>query len=155
MAFCAILGKMKQKFKSFIIKYVTPACVYFTILTVFFYFLGEVISEDNRHLIPNFRMILLFLLFGFAFNAANKVFKNNKLSVALRVIIHYAICTAYLIIFMLSSLADISPSTSFTMFAVFTVIYFIIVGTILAVRTNINRRRNSKSEYKAIYDKTI
>ena len=44
--------------------------------------------------------------------------------------VNYAICTAYLII-LLSSLA-VSPSTSFTMFAVFTVIYFM-VGTILAV----------------------
>lgn len=145
---------MKAKFKSFYIKYVIPACVYFTILTVFFYFIGEVISGDDRNLIPNFRMILLFLLFGFAFNAANKVFTNKKLSIALRVIIHYAICTAYLLIFILSSPADISPSTSFTIFAVFTIIYFIIMGTILAIRTSINRRRNSKSEYKAIYDKT-
>ena len=150
-----IWGKMKSKLKSFNIKYVIPACVYFTILTVVSYFLGEVISEENRNLIPNFHMILLFLLFGFAFNGANKVFINKKLSIASRVIIHYAICTAYLLIFMLSSPADISPSTSFTIFAVFTVIYFIIMGTILTVRSRINRRRNSKSEYKAIYDKTI
>ena len=100
-------------------------------------------------LAPNLRTIIMVFIFSMLTSAAGLILSVKKLSLAVKIIIHYLSVAAlfYLIFFVWGGFADKS-SLSFFAMVLFTVIYSMIMAIYLAV-CKISRKKSENTEYES------
>lgn len=97
---------------------------------------------------PKFSTVLMVLIFSFAVSFANTLQKFKRLSLILRIIIHYALLgAAFYVIFILWSGFASKGRLSFLLMCAYTVIYAVIMSVIFGVE-RIRQRKKSEKENK-------
>lgn len=97
----------------------------------------------------------LILLWSFLFVCTCQIFRM-KLALAIRVLIHFAICTiTFVVCFILMGgyYAD-HGSTSFLITFVFAFLYFLICVPILLIRRHLLKKKNNESDYQSMLTKS-
>ena len=141
-------------FKSFIYRIFYPTAAFYTLITMFFYLCGVFFDLSDRHMVLTRSSAFLILLFSFIIVLANMVLteKKLKLHIALRVVIHYVITAlSFFILFIKIAEYDAGTSSTIIILLVFTVVYFLICGAVLGIRSAGKKARIDSSEYKSIY----
>lgn len=141
-------------FKSFIDRIFYPTAAFYTLINMFFYLCGTFFDLSDRHMVLTRSSAFLILLFSFFVVLANLVLteKKLKLHISLRILIHYLVCTlCFFLLFIKIAEYDAGTSSTIIILIVFTVVYFLICGTVLGIKGALTKSRNDCSEYKSIY----
>lgn len=132
-----------------------PASLIYTALTMLFYLCGPMFDLSDRHMVLTRTSGFLLLVFSLAFSVANNLLtmKKPSLHISLRIFLHYAITTlSFYVLFLSISGYDAGRSSTIILMLVFTVVYFLICGTILAVRSSMKKSAIESSDYRSIYN---
>ena len=138
--------------KSLLKQILQAACVYYTVTTFILIFLFWLISDDiTRAMHP--LALMLILPFSVCFAAANTVFKSEKLSGLVSVLLHYALTMGgvWLFLFLPNKSTGQTASGALILFLVLSLIYAIIMGVVLYMRGRIKRITREESNYTSVY----
>jgi len=130
------------------------ACVYYTVTTFLLIFLFWLFAGDiTRAMHPV--ALMLILPFCVCFATANRIFKSQKLARWQRVLTHYAITMASIFLFLfLPNKAKGQPvGGAFLLLLILTLIYALIMGTILFFSARVARISREESTYTSVYKK--
>ena len=140
--------------KSCLKKILLDTCVYYTAVTFFVLFLFFLINADlSRGVHPV--SLILFLPFSFCFAAANYFFRFAKSGTALKVLVHYTLTLGgiWLFLFLPNKSADQPASGAFILFVTLSVLYAVVMASILVIRGRYKRVSCDESEYESVYNK--
>lgn len=100
---------------------------------------------------PKFTTVLMVLIFSFAVSFANTLISFERLSLILRIIIHYAAITAaFYVIFILWSGFSSKALLSLLIMCAYTVVYIIIMSVVCGIRRMRQRKKSEKeNKYEA------
>ncbi len=97
---------------------------------------------------PKFTTVLMVLIFSFAVSFANTLMKFDRLSLILRIIIHYvAISAAFYVIFILWSGFASKALLSFLIMCSYTLVYIIVMFTVYGI-SHMRKRKKAEKENK-------
>ena len=140
----------KELFK----KIMLAACVYYTATTFFMIFLFWLLSNDiTRAMHPV--ALMLILPFCICFATANRIFKAQSLSRWKRVLSHYSITMAALFLFLFwpNKNEGQSAGSAFLLLLILTLIYALIMGTILFFSARVAHISREEQTYTSVYKK--
>lgn len=141
--------------KQLLLKIIYPGSALYTALTMIFYLCGPLFDLADRHMVLTRTSGFLLFAFAFIFTAANLILTMKKpaLHISLRIFLHYAICLiSFYVLFIDLTDYDAGRSSTIILLVAFTVVYFAICGTILAVRGIKKKSAIEASEYRSIYN---
>ncbi len=138
--------------KKYLIDPLKNGCVIFTVITVISYTFGMIISTGDKAFIPSLSSIYLYLGLSLILGFANKLLTNEKMNMALRLILHFLVCGIlfFCVIVLGGGLAESGFATLIAM-TTFTVLYAIIGSIYGVIRSKKERNRNSKKEYTGVF----
>lgn len=146
----------KDNFFDIVGRIVYPTSLYFTVFTLFLYILGAVFSSGTSNMIPTLRTVLIIFGFSLVLNLANMLLSSKKLSLPLRIAMHFVILAlAFYVLVINASDFDMKGSTTMILMLVYAVIYAVICAIVLSVKSAVKKSKIEASEYKSIYDKRI
>lgn len=124
------------------------SCVIFTVITLLFYTLGLTISKD---MIPTIGNIVAFLGFSLGLAFINEIFFIKKLSMVVKLILHYfATGALILLLFAIAGAIDASgPMTIIFMFA-YSVLYWIGGIIALIINKSVSSKKNDNEKYESM-----
>lgn len=156
---CAILfeytiGKDRSQMtiKSFIKKLLVRSCVYFTVSMLVYMILAAIVNVGESDLLLDAGRCVLFFVFSLLLAGANTVFSIKSLSPALRVIIHYAFTLFGFYVCFIMTLG-MRAAQIFIGLVAFTVVYFIILGTVAVFKSKYRRNAELSEKYQDQYKK--
>jgi hypothetical protein len=120
-------------------KWLADGCVYYTLVSIVLILLGMIsAASEARWTIPtNFWQILPASL---SFALAGNLLSSNKLARWKRILLHYIIyMAAIFVFFFLPSDARPQPITILLMWVLLTVLYWVIFGLVLLIRSCVRR----------------
>lgn len=126
-------------------------CVIFTFCVLFVFIIGSAVPGFAGAI--DLKNIMTILLFSAVFAAANLLLHLERISMFLRVLLHYAATAlGFYFVFILIAAKATGPSAVFVMLLFYTVIYAILMGVYQVIfRTLVHRRTQKKTEYERIY----
>ena len=139
--------------KGFIKKTLTHACVYFTVIMLFYIIIAAIVNVNDSRLLLEAGRTALFFVFSLLLACANTVFTIKALSGGLRLIIHYLITVfGFYACFMLS--LSLRASSQLVGLVAFTAIYFAIMGISALIssryRANVEKAEKYTKKYSNI-----
>ena len=139
--------------KGFIKKTLTHACVYFTVIMLFYIIIAAIVNVNDSRLLLEAGRTALFFVFSLLLACANTVFSIKALSGGLRLIIHYLITVfGFYACFMLS--LSLRASSQLVGLVAFTAIYFAIMGISALIssryRANVEKAEKYTKKYSNI-----
>ena len=144
--------KLQMTVKGFFKKWLVDACVYFTVFMLIYIILAAIVNVGDGALRLDAGRTVLFFVFAFLLAAANTIFRLDRISTALRVIIHYVLTLFGFYSCFLMTL-NMRVAQVFIGLVLFTVLYFIIFGIVAAFRakyrSNTERSEKYEKRYKA------
>lgn len=127
---------------------IARGCIYYTITSLLLYTGGLLFSTVEREWIPTLDVLLLLLLFTVSFSAANHMVVHAKLSMAVKMLIHYAVTLLiFYTVFILWGGFSQRASATFVLLLAFTVIYGIGALIFCIVCHVRSAKKNSRSHY--------
>ena len=139
--------------KDYLKKILIHSCIYFTAATFLLLFLYFALSLDLSAGIHPAAQICIFP-FAFLLATANVFFKYAlDWGIGWRVSIHYCLTRggAFICLYLPNKTDGATGSQGLVLFVVMTVLYAIIMGTVLGVRARIHRVVRDESKYKSLY----
>ncbi len=138
-----VSGAIKRVFVS--------ACVIFTFCVLFVFIVGSAVPDFAGAI--DLKNILTILFFSVVFAAANLLLHIERISVFLRILLHYgATALGFYFVFILIAAKATTPSAVFVMLLFYTVLYAILMGAYQVIFQTIRRHRaQKKTDYKQIY----
>ncbi len=140
----------KELFK----KILLSACVYYTVTTFLLIFLFWLISNDiTRAMHPV--ALMLILPFSIFFATANNIFRSERLARWQRVLVHYALTMSgvWFFLFLPNKAEGQSAGGAALLFLVLSLMYLLIMGTVLFFRGRVARISREETEYESVYKK--
>ncbi len=138
--------------KQLIKKIITNACILFTVIIAIYSIIVAIIYVDDKEVLISASRTLLFFVASVLISTANAIFSLPKINTVLRFAIHYIISAFAFASCFLLPIAPIA-STTFTVMALFTVVY-IIGATIFAFFRARYKKKNAEiSDYKSKFQK--
>ena len=135
-------------------KIAVHSCIYYTASTFCILFLYWAVNADlSRGMHPG---ALFFILpFSVCFACANIIWKSEKLKTAARLFLHCLLTLGgiWLFLYLPNKEGSANGSQSLILFVVFLLLYFIVMGTILIVKSRIKRIKRDTSNYTGVYNK--
>ena len=130
------------------------SCIYYTAATFLILFIYFALNKDLKAGIQPLALMAI-LPFGICFSAANTLYRHTELSKWLRFLLHYALTIGGTFIFLFLPSKDPQQKTSSAMllYLLFTVIYLIIMITVLVISARINRVKRDEGKYHSVYKK--
>lgn len=127
------------------------ACVIFTFFVLFVFIIGSAAPDFTGAI--DLKNILTILLFSVVFAAANLLLHLDRISVFLRVLLHYgATALGFYFVFILIAAKATAPNAVFVMLLFYTILYAILMGVYQVVFRPLARRRAEKERnYEKIY----
>lgn len=138
--------------------YVKPtlihACVYFTVTSFILLLVYQILSKDTTYGLQPLAMVMIFP-FSLLFAIANIQFAHAKLTMAARVLIHYALTVggAFVCLYLPNKSNGSTAAQGFILFLTFSVLYAVVMAVFLVIRARAKRVTRDESEYKNVYKK--
>ncbi|MBE6629288.1 MAG: DUF3021 domain-containing protein [Ruminococcaceae bacterium] len=129
-------------------------CVYYTVVTFLILFLYFLINFDLSAGVHPVALITI-LPFAFFFSVANTIYRHTELPTWAKLLLHYVLTVggAFVCLYLPNKNPSQQTAASMLLFAVFTVIYFVIMGIVLAVAARIKRVKRDEANYHSVYKK--
>lgn len=130
------------------------SCVYYTVTTFVILFLYLILNKDLSGGLQAVALICV-LPFSICFAGANTLYRHSELQKWLRVLLHYALTVggAFICLYLPNKDPQQSSSTALVLFIVFTVLYALVMGTVLVVYARIHRVQRDEAKYESVYKK--
>lgn len=129
-------------------------CVYYTAATFFLLFVFFALNIDLSGGMQTVALIAI-LPFAFCFSLANCIYRHTALAASLRFVLHYILTVggAFLFLFLPNRDPQQKSSSALLLFLVFTVIYLIVMVTVLVIAGRIKRVKRDEGNYHSVYKK--
>ena len=140
--------------KDYAKKIALATCVYYTAATFFILFLYFVLNVDTTLGVQP--VILLSILpFAFFFSVANTVYRHTLIRFGWKALIHYVLTVggAFLFLYLPNKDPQQRGSVMLILFLLFTVVYFLIMGTIWTIKARIKCVKRDEAKYHSVYKK--
>ena len=140
--------------KDFFKKIALDSCVWYTAVTFLILFFYFVINADLSQGVNPVALITI-LPFAFMFSVANVVYRHTALKFSARMLLHYALTVggAFVCLYLPNKTAEQKTAGAMLLFLIFTIIYFLIMGTIWTVNARIKRVKRDEANYHSVYKK--
>lgn len=138
--------------KEYLKKICSHTGIYFTISTLLLILFHIIVNNDlTRGVHPGSQALLL--PFSFLFATANILFRHSTVKAWARVVLHYTLTVVgtFCCLYLPNRADNTTASKGFVFFFAITIIYAIVMGIILGVRSRINRVKRDEAHYKSIY----
>lgn len=146
----------KESFWKLLLKRVIyPSSLIYTVMTMLFYLCAPLFDLTDRYMVLTRKSGFLLLVFALITSLANIVLTQKRfdIHISLRIVIHYAaMLISFYVLFLSISGYDAGRSSTIILLFVFSLVYFIICGIVLAIRGAAKKASIDASEYKRIYD---
>ncbi len=131
-------------------KILTDACVLFSLITAAYALIVYLAYVKQDQVLMEAGRVLLFFVFSLLVSGANGIYRYKPLSGALRLLLHFLICT---LAFYLCFLLPLSmPGSSVLVGLVFFVLaYFLVMGIFAWIASRFRKNREATEEYKSQY----
>ena len=138
--------------KDFFKKLLCHACCYFSVCMLVYIAIAAIINVNDDALLLEATRTVLFFVFSLLLALANTVLSIGALSGKLKVIIHYLVTTfAFYACFMLP--LSMRASSVLVGLVIFTFVYFIILGIIVAFKSRYRRNAEKAEKYEKHFSK--
>ena len=129
-------------------------CIYYTAATFLILFLYFVLNVDTTMGVQPV-ILLAILPFAFFFSVANTIYRHTEINFGWKVLIHYLLVVGGTFLFLYLPNKDPQQRASFALilFLLFTVVYFLVMGTIWTIKARIKRVKRDESKYHSVYKK--
>ena len=140
--------------KEFIKKTLVRSCVYFTCIMVLYIAISAMINvTDDSTIFINAGRTILFFVFALLLSLSNSLLSLDKMSMAIRVLLHYIITAfAFYACFML--IQSMRSSEVLVGLVIYTVVYAVIMGIIAAFKSRYRTNLEKSERYYKQYSKT-
>ncbi len=130
------------------------SCVYYTAVTFLVLFLYFVLNLDLADGMQALALIAI-LPFSVLFASANTIYRHTALAKWLRVIIHYVLTVggAFVFLYLPNKDPQQTGKQALLLYLVFTVLYAIVMGTVLIISGRIHRVKRDEGNYHNVYKK--
>ena len=130
------------------------ACVYYTAATFLLLFIYFALNVDLSGGMQAIALICI-LPFAVCFSAANTIYRHTALDRWLRVVIHYMLTVggAFFFLYLPNKDPQQKSSTALLLFVVLSILYVLIMGTVLVVNSRIHRVKRDEAKYNSVYKK--
>jgi hypothetical protein len=133
-------------------KILTDACVLFSLITFAYALIVWLVYVKQERVLIRADLVALFFVFALLVSGANVIYRYTKLAGALRLVIHFAICTlAFYTCFLLP--LSMPGSSVLVGLILFVLAYFLIMGIIAGITSRFRKNREAAEEYKSQYKK--
>ena len=131
---------------------ITQTCVIFTLLVLLVFVIGSAVPDFGNAI--DLKNILVILFFAFLFAAANRLLALERMSVILRILLHYAATAiGFYIVFILIAAKASAPSAIFVMLAFYTLLYALLMGIYQVFFHTLKKKQTEKKNgYTKIYE---
>lgn len=138
--------------KQTIKKILTDACVLFSLITAAYALIVWLTYVNQNQVLLEAGRVVLFFVFSLLVSGANGIYRYQPLSSALRLVLHFLICT---LSFYLCFLLPLSmPGSSVLVGLIFFILaYLLIMGIIAGLASRFRKNREAAEEYKSQYTK--
>ena len=127
-------------------------CLYFTVSTLLLILFNLIVNNDlSRGIHPGSQALLL--PFSLLFASANILFRYGTFETWVRVLLHYALTVLSVLccLYLPNQENGVSATQCFLFLLAITIIYAIIMGTLLGVRARIKHVTRDAAHYKSVY----
>lgn len=130
------------------------ACVTYTVTSFLLLFIFLIVNTDLTRGLQARAMIFI-LPFSLFFSLADLIFRKSAIRLSFKVICHYLLTVggALLFLFLPNKSPDQSGSGALVLFAVISVLYFIVMFTVLYFRSRAAKVKRDEAEYHSVYKK--
>ena len=136
----------KNPFVRFVREVLFPASFFFTICVFIFAFAASIGSAGN--IVPGLAYMGLLYLFSVCIALLNLLF-STALSLVLTTVLHFAgSLIAFFIVFIIFGGYYKSGTSAIVLTIFFVLIYIIVYGAYMLIRSVTGRRKNSRADYK-------
>ena len=141
--------------KKFIKNTLSRACIYFSIITLFYGLIVALVYTESDEILLEGTRIYFFFLFSLIFSAANSVLAVKSISSFLRQILHYFITVFAFLFAILLPATNEKTGAGFVVvgLSALTLIYVLLLVAISVVKSFIAKKRNKEEEYKKHFSK--
>ena len=136
-----------EKFKTILYRYIYPTALIYTVLSALFYVFSRISTTDSATKSFSTLMLLL-LLYAFVVALISQVFRTKK-PAAVKVILHYIMMLASLIVVFLIVGDAFSFSSVAIILGIFTGVYALIAIPSIIVYNKKKAAAEDKKEYKS------
>ena len=140
--------------KEFFKRIALGSCVYYTAVTFLVLFIYFILNFDLADGMQALALIAI-LPFAVCFASANTIYRHTSLAKWLRVMIHYMLTVggAFLFLYLPNKDPQQSGKQGLILYLVFTLLYAIVMGIVLAVSGRIHRVTRDEGKYHNVYKK--
>ena len=138
--------------KQTIRKILTDACVLFSIITAAYALIVALVYVNQEQVLIEAGRVILFFVFSLLVSAANIIYRTKTMSGAVRLLLHFLICT---LAFYLCFLLPLSMPGSSVLVGIifFVLVYFLVMGIISLFASRFRKNRDANEEYQSQYTK--
>ena len=121
------------------------------LLILFLYF---VINVDLSAGVNPVALITI-LPFAFFFSVANVIYRHTEFKFASRMLLHYTLTVggAFTCLYLPNKSPAQQTAGAILLFLIFTIIYFVIMGTIWGIQSRVKRVKRDEAKYHSVYKK--
>ncbi len=127
-------------------------CVLFTIITLFTYCIGAILSNAEKSFIPTLQWILLFFAFSLLLSGAAQIMHVDKIAMPVRYLLHFLTSAAFYTVVVVLCGGFYKNGTMLLLSILLFIIGYIIFVVLYSIR---NRKRSGitkkKNEYKSVF----
>lgn len=133
-------------------KILTDACVLFSLITAVYALIVWLVYVNQDQVLIRADLVTLFFVFSLLVSGANSIYRYQKISGALRLLIHFVVCTlAFYTCFLLPlSMPGSSVVVGMVFFAL---AYGLIMLVVAGISSRFKKNKEATEEYKAQYKK--
>lgn len=133
-------------------KILTDACVLFSLITAAYALIVWLMYVNQDDVLVDAGRVLLFFVFSLLVSGANGFYRLHSLAGALRLTVHFLVCTlAFYLCFLLPlSMPDSSVLVGIVLFIL---AYFLVMGIVAGFSSRFRKNREAAEEYKSQYTK--
>ncbi len=141
-----------MEIKKLIKKALASSCIYFTVITALYMLILQIANIGDDAAAVEAHRVLLFFIASVLFALAGVLLGAKKLHLALRIVLHYAICVfAFYTCFILPT--NMQASFVMTGIVLFTLLYVIVALIAAAFISKLRKNRESSTEYNKQFKK--
>ena len=144
---------MNMKYLKIVLLHIKTACVYFTVSQFFITAVYQLTAQNGtKGQVVLFETELILLLFSVVMSVIQDVFKIKKLSFGLKLLIHYLLCMAAVVLMFIAVTKDITNARSILFMLIFaTVIYAVFAVIAVIVKLSKDKKEKESEEYKPMF----
>ena len=144
---------MNMKYLKIVLEHLKAACVYFTVSQFFITAVYQLTAQNGtKGQFLLFETELILLLFSVVMSVIQDVFKIKKLSFGVKLLIHYLLCMAAVVLMFISVTKDMTNARSVVFLLIFaTIIYAVFAVFALIVKFSKDKKEKESEEYKPMF----